>query len=286
MPRTPFTAPTAAGPLAGWVDGTGTEVLLLHGGPGMGGEYLDPVADELLGGPYRVALFQQRGLAPSTLDGPFTIEQALADVEAVLDALGWRRAVVVGHSWGGHLALHAAVGLSGRLDRVLAVDPLGGVGDGGAAEFDAELRRRVPDHLRARADELTARDVAGEAGAEEQLELLDILWPSYFADPTSAPPCPSMRIGVEASAGLWPDLEAHLPALEEALPGVTVPVGILAGAGSPMPPQTATVETARRIPGAWAALEPGAGHFPWVERPGCVRAALDRLCGAAGSAGH
>lgn len=279
MARTPFSAPTPAGPLSGWVEGEGTPVLLLHGGPGMGGEYLDPVAAELLGGPFRVASFQQRGLAPSTLAGPFTIAQALADVEAVLDALGWERTVVVGHSWGGHLALHAAVALPERLARVLAVDPLGAVGDGGAAAFDAELRRRVPAERRARADELTALDVAGAATAEEQLELLDILWPSYFADPAAAAPCPPMRIGVEASAGLWSDLVARLPALEASLPEVAVPVGILAGAGSPMPPDAAATQTARRIPGAWAALEPGAGHFPWVERPGCVLAALHRLCG-------
>jgi pimeloyl-ACP methyl ester carboxylesterase len=154
------------------------------------------------------------------------------------------------------------------------------VGDGGAAAFDAELRRRVPAGLRARAEELTALDRVGEATAADQLELLDILWPSYFADPRQAPPCPPMRIGVEASAGLWSDLEARLPELEASLGRVPVPVGILAGAGSPMPPDVATVETARRIPGAWAALEPGAGHFPWLERPGCVLAALDRLCGS------
>jgi pimeloyl-ACP methyl ester carboxylesterase len=26
-------------------------------------------------------------------------------------------------------------------------------------------------------------------------------------------------------------------------------------------------------------VQDGAGHFPWFERPGCVRAALDRLAG-------
>jgi pimeloyl-ACP methyl ester carboxylesterase len=39
---------------------------------------------------------------------------------------------------------------------------------------------------------------------------------------------------------------------------------------------TSTVE---RIPGAWADIVDGAGHFPWVEQPGCVRRSLDRLAG-------
>ena len=279
MDRSWFTAPTAHGTLAGWVAGEGAPVLLLHGGPGLGHEYLDSMADEVLTGPYRVALFQQRGLPPSTVEGPFTVERALADVEAVLDHLGWERAHVVGHSWGGHLALHVAASLPHRVIGVLAVDPLGGVGDGGAAAFGAELIRRVPPDLVGRAEELDALDARGTATLDEQLELLAILWPSYFATREAALPCPVLRIGQAASDGLWADLTLRLPELDDALGGIAVPVGVLSGRESPMPPEVAAVATARRIPGAWCVLEPGAGHFTWMERPGCVVAALDRLAG-------
>ncbi|HET6969309.1 MAG TPA: alpha/beta hydrolase, partial [Ornithinibacter sp.] len=203
MERTPFTAATDHGTLAGWVAGEGLPVLLLHGGPGLGHEYLDPMVEEVLRGPYRAAHFQQRGLSPSTLEGPFTVARAVADVEAVLDHLGWERALVVGHSWGGHLALHVAVALPHRVLGVLAVDPLGGVGDGGAAAFGAELLRRVPEHLVARARELDALDTSGAATVDEQVELLEILWPSYFATRRAAPPFPAVRLGQEASDGLW-----------------------------------------------------------------------------------
>lgn len=277
MDRTPFTTPVAGGAIGGWVAGAGSPVLLLHGGPGLGFEYLDSLADELLTGPYRVASFQQRGLAPSTLEGPFTVAQAVTDVEAVLDHLGWGRASVVGHSWGGHLALHLAASLTHRLTGVLAVDPLGAVGDGGSASFAAELQRRVAEDRRPRCDELMARDVAGDATMDEQLELLGILWPSYFATTRSTPPMPAVRIGEDASAGLWADLERRLPGLEQALGDVGVPVGVLAGRESPMPPEESAGATARRIPKAWVVLEADAGHFPWTERPGCVLAALDRL---------
>ena len=279
MERTPFTAPTALGAIAGWVAGEGVPVLVLHGGPGMGYEYLDPMADEVLAGPYRVAVFQQRGLSPSTLEGPFTIARAVADVEAVLDHLGWDRALVVGHSWGGHLALHVALALPHRLLGVLAVDPLGGVGDGGAAAFGAELLRRVPPDRVARARELDALDSSGSATVGQQVELLEILWPSYFATPEGAPPFPAVRLGQEASDGLWADLVEHLPTLDASLATIGLPVGVLSGAESPMPPHVAAVATADRIPGAWCVLEPDAGHFTWVERPGCVLSALDRLSG-------
>ena len=66
MTREPF----RAGALGGWVEGDGPPVLLLHGGPGLSFDYLDWLADEI-GPGYRVAAFQQRGLEPSTVDGPF-----------------------------------------------------------------------------------------------------------------------------------------------------------------------------------------------------------------------
>src|SRR3954449_1149550 len=100
--------------LAGWVQGDGAPVLLLHGGPGLSYEYVDGLAEDI-GAGYRIASFQQRGLAPSTTAGPFDLPTAVADVVAVLDALGWERAWVVGHSWGGHLLLHLAIGPGKRL---------------------------------------------------------------------------------------------------------------------------------------------------------------------------
>ncbi|MGZ6638787.1 MAG: alpha/beta fold hydrolase, partial [Solirubrobacteraceae bacterium] len=98
--REAFTVEVTGGTLGGWVVGDGVPVLLLHGGPGLSYEYLDGLGDEL-GTGFRVAAFQQRGLEPSTLKGPFTIPQAIDDVIAVLDGLGWPQAVLVGHSWGG-----------------------------------------------------------------------------------------------------------------------------------------------------------------------------------------
>ena len=84
MERAPFHAPTASGDLVGWMAGDGPSVLALHGGPGLSFTYLDPAVEEVAA-EFRVATFQQRGLAPSTVFGPFTIDQAVADVAAVLD---------------------------------------------------------------------------------------------------------------------------------------------------------------------------------------------------------
>ena len=262
--------------LAGWVQGEGDPVLLLHGGPGLAYGYLDSLADEL-GDGYRVAAYQQRGLAPSICEGPFDVATAVADVRAVLDALGWKRAWIVGHSWGGHLLLHVAVTAPDRLLGGLAVDLLGGVGDGGTAGFEAELVARTPEADAARAIELDERAMRGEGSEEDMRESLELVWPAYFASRDRVMPYIDPRASLEAYSGLWESLNAALPELEAALPSISVPIGIVAGGASPMPVEAAAAATARAIPGAWLDVQEGAGHFPWFERPGCVRAALDRL---------
>jgi pimeloyl-ACP methyl ester carboxylesterase len=274
--RDVFTVPVAGGALGGWAVGEGAPVLLLHGGPGLSYEYLDGLASEL-GSDYRVAAYQQRGLEPSTVEGPFTVAQAIADVLAVLDALVWARALIVGHSWGGHLALRFAAAHPERLLGALAVDPLGIVGDGGMAAFEAEMFARTPKEGRERARELDERAMAGRGTAEEGLEGLRIVWPAYFADPETAPAMPPIRMSVEAYSGIIGEVTAGAEEVATKLATSRVPYGVIAGAGSPMPWGQAARASADVAPQAFLTVVPAAGHFPWLEVPGSVRAALKRL---------
>ena len=276
MSRSEFEAPVRNGVLRGWVDGNGPPIVLLHGGPGMSFTYLDAIAEELVDS-YRVANYQQRGLEPSSLDGPFDVATHVEDIAGVLDALGWERATLVGNSWGGHLALHAAASLGNRLDGVLCIDPLGAVGDGGEKKFEATMFERTPADVREKATELDARAMAGEATAEDALESLRLVWPAYYADWTAAHEMPStMTLSTDAYAQTFASLHAELPGLTASLPSIRTKVGFVAGAASPMP-LSASTDTAAAIPGAWTEVIDDAGHFPWVEKPGCVRAAVDRL---------
>lgn len=261
--------------LAGWVHGDGVRVLLLHGGPGLSFDYLDGLAAELVDG-YSVAGYQQRGLSPSSEDGPFTVADHVSDVRLVLDALSWDRAVLVGHSWGGHLALHAAVALPDRVAAVLAVDTYGAVGDGGSQEFEAAVMARTPAEDLRRLAEIDAREEKGEATAEDAVEGLRLIWPAYFASREAAPPMPEVRLNGRCYVATMQSAESELPGLESALQGITAPVGFVRGAGSPMP-ATASTDAADRIEGAWVESLEGAGHFVWLDLPGSVRTALDRL---------
>lgn len=273
-----LSVPAESGTLAGWVAGEGPRVLMLHGGPGLSYEYLDEIWAEL-GSGYLVAAYQQRGLEPSTLEGPFTVVQAIADAVAVLDALNWSQALIVGHSWGGHLALRLAAAHPERVLGVLAIDPLGIAGDGGMAALEAEMGARTPKADRARGVELDERAMAGEGTPEEALESLRIFWPAYFADPENASPMPPVRMSVEAYSGVISEVTQGTDAVAAALTESEVPYVVIAGAGSPMPWGQAARATAELSPYGRLTVVPAAGHFPWFEVPGCVRDALERVRG-------
>ena len=263
------------GPLIGGRRAGSGPPVLLHRGPGLGFEYLRDLAEELAQ-ENDVGWYQQRGQEPSAVGVPYTVAADVEDARRVLDALGWEQAYVVGHSWGGHLALHVAEAMPERLLGVLAVDPLGSVGDGRWPEFDEEMFRRIPEEVRERARELDELSMAGKADDELALEGMRLVWPAYFADPEKAPPMPELRIASARSAEMLPSIQAELPALEAGLSSIRVPVGFVHGSRSPMP-LTASTDAAERIPGAWVEVVEGAGHFVWVEAPGGVCAALRRL---------
>jgi len=268
-------APVPGGGLIAWLTGEGQPVLILHGGPGLS-DYTAPLAAELEDG-FRVIRYQQRGLAPSTTAGPFGIDRHVADAIAVLDAAEAERVYVVGHSWGGHLALHLAVRHPGRVLGLVIADPLGAVPDGGLSEMDQNLTQRIAPELAARARELEERAASGEGTVEDALESLAIMWPGYFSAP-QAPPMPPLGLSLECYAETMASVQAHFEqhTLERSLPTLEVPAIFVLGAASPIPVKHG-IASAALIPGTQYKIEEDCGHFAWLERPGSVREALERI---------
>ena len=83
--------------------GTGYPVLLCSGGPGCC-DYLEPVA-AMLDDMAHVIRFEQRGCGRSQPAPPYDIESCLVDLESVRNHYGIDRWIIIGHSWGAHLAL-------------------------------------------------------------------------------------------------------------------------------------------------------------------------------------
>jgi pimeloyl-ACP methyl ester carboxylesterase len=272
----PFEVDVAGGVIVGSRAGTGPPVVLLHGGPGLS-DYLNSLEGELVSG-YTVYRYQQRGLAPSTTSGPFTVEVHADDALAVLRAVAPTGAIVVGHSWGGYLAMHLATTRSDLISGVVVVDPLGAVGDGGAADMARLTEERTSTEAMARVHELDERAEAGNGTAEDAIESLSLTWAARFSDPAKAPAMPPMAISLECNVETWESVQDHLTKQTVAglLPLVTIPTVFVLGADSPIPPEHG-LASAALIPGAKAEVHEGCGHFPWIERPNVVRNAVDSL---------
>jgi benzoate-CoA ligase family protein len=90
------------------VRGVGEPVLLIHGSH-IGRSFLPLVAQSALTCRYALIRYHRRGfLGSSPVQGPVSIADQAADARLLLEHLGARRAHVVGHSYGGPIALQLA----------------------------------------------------------------------------------------------------------------------------------------------------------------------------------
>ena len=275
MREEPFELPVAGGVLQGHRAGTGRPALLLHGGAAAP-DYLGPCA-ELLDGLFETFRYTQRGTPPSHAPPPYTIESHIADALAVLDLFDLERAWAIGHSWGGHLALHLLVSHPKRIEGVLCIDALGADASVFAA-FDAKLDEALTPEDRTRVREIEERRRAGDVTEADLVERFRLVWPVYFAQAPSEPP---ERVGLQASIETNRSLAEHFErrTLARKLSAVRAPVLFVHGQDDPVPPESST-GTAALIPGARVEMIAGCGHFPWLEQPEAFRAAVERLLSA------
>ena len=270
-----FTVERDGGAIGGWRSGSGPPALVLHGGPGLT-DVTDGLAAELEG--FETFRYQQRGLPPSTQAGPYSVEDHVSDALAVLDMAGAERAWIVGHSWGGHLAMHIAVAAPERVEALVLVDPLGAVPDGGEADLEAILGARLPADVGAHVAALDEKLMQGQGSEEDGQAMLAAVWPYYFANPDTAPAMPETRMNIEDYSSTWESVHAHFErgTLVHGLAKLECPTLFIACRESPIPPKWSEASAAL-VPGARVEIVEDCGHFPWLEQPGSIARAIAGL---------
>ncbi|MFN8205148.1 MAG: alpha/beta hydrolase [Solirubrobacteraceae bacterium] len=129
--------------------GMGTDVVLVHG-LGASHAFWYPKVAPALAHRHRVTVYDLRGHGRSGMPGSgYGAAAMVADLEALLDALDIRRARLVGHSWGGLIALELALRRPRRVTAVVVADSrLGpartGVGPGSLERLARAGARRPP----------------------------------------------------------------------------------------------------------------------------------------------
>jgi proline iminopeptidase len=265
--------------------GTGTPIVILSGGPGLNVDYMLPVAEFLPSG-YQSIAFEQRGTGRSRPQGfdpaSLTVHAVVEDLEALRVHLRQERLSLLGHSWGGMLAMAYAVAHPDRVERLILV------GSGGPT---LEFQQWFGDNIEARLrpEDIEARDywmAAAKSGVESgkvATEMLRAIAPGYFFD---------RKLGLAFASSFQdgqfhPDVNDRLFAemrssydLREGLKGLKRPVLIVQGHQDPIGDKTAE-EIHALIGGSSLVYIRRCGHFPWIEQPEVFRKAIAEFLPAA-----
>ncbi len=232
-------------------DPKGRPVVLLHAFP-MSSAMWEPQLDALKS--FRVLAPDLRGFGATPLVAPWFLEHAVDDLLETLDGLGVAKAVLVGLSMGGYVALRF-VEKHPALVRGLALCDT----------------RAEPDANENKVKRAAAVDFVRKNGVAPFVApfLADSLAPSTL---TGAPKTVAFLKGVAEKSS--PDaVMAALGALAAradmtgALSGIKVPTAVLVGSQDKITPLPLSEVLRTRIPGAELHLIPDAGHFSNAENP-------------------
>jgi 2-succinyl-6-hydroxy-2,4-cyclohexadiene-1-carboxylate synthase len=234
-------------------------VVLLHGFTNTGASW-DPVV-AALGERYNAIAPDIRGHGSSSAARPVSLDTVIGDIGAMVPDGGF---TLVGYSMGGRIALHAALALQDRVQRLVLIGASPGIAD--PAERAA---RRLAD------DEL--------AGKIEGLGL-EAFARRWAATPVLAGQPPAVAAAMHAdrlrstSAGLSAALRSlgtgALPSLWPQLGELSVPVSLVVGERDQRF-RAIAVSMAREIGDAEVIVVPGAGHAVHVEAPEAVAAIIE-----------
>jgi proline iminopeptidase len=266
------------------VVGRGDPLLLMHGGPSA--DLWTLGAFRRLADQRRLVFYDHRcnGRSVGAPVSSMTWENLTADADALREHLGYDRWAVLGHSFGGHVALEYALRYPERVSRLVLLDT------GADSRWARENAPRVVaergyDPAKV---ELVRRWFNGEFDRHEYLPIFWRIGGAY----SSGSPWPAMAR--ELARGGWrtrirpePFIFAGRRLLDgwsvsRRLGEISVPTLVMAGRDDFVFPPRCQQELAAGIPGSTLAIIDGAGHNPHDEKPAKVMRTLRTFLSDAG----
>lgn len=270
--------------------GSGRNVLVLHGGPGVPMRSVIP-ALAALESTYRFIYYDQRGCGQSTrpidrfsssnfyenmqvLEKKLGLSAQIADIERIRRILGEEKITLMGHSFGGFLAALCAAEFPDRVKALVLVEPASTlVLPNPNDDLFQNVRRLLPEESRTEY-EAYLKDYLAFGGifskSDADLVALNARFGKFYRTAAQARQfaVPPME---EASAGGWMVQAMYFSMgrrhdYREALKIVKAPVLVLHGALD-IQSEAASRAYADALPNAKFLVLKGAGHFPFVDAP-------------------
>jgi pimeloyl-ACP methyl ester carboxylesterase len=266
--------------------GTGTPVLLVHGQPGSAGDW-NPVVEVLARDRdrLRVLVVDRPGYGAATVPPRSMGDNAelLADL---LEDRGAAPAVVVGHSYGGGIALLMA---SRRPEVVAGLVLVSAVGPAGSVNgFDHVLA------LPALGDMLSAAGLFTVGRLLPKMRALSRRWGGPLAQRLQVT-LPDDRYGAALSGSglrMWRaflaeqrSLVAEIGDVSSAIARVSVPTAVVTGTWDVVVPPALAASLAAQVHGAELVTVAQVGHFSARDAPRAVAGAVERTVERAGRGG-
>lgn len=252
------------------VIGSGEPIIVVHGGPGLDHGYLQPGLD-LLAARNTLIYYDQRGTGRS--DAPLdtsaiNFDDFVDDIDALRQALGYERVILLAHSFGARIALHYATIYQENLRGLILMNP-SEPGSRFAEESAARQASRRTEEDAARLQELMTSEAYEARDPATISEIYRLAFRGTMRDPDRVDAL-SLDLSARTAANgqeigrllgetmgdpdWWPRLGA-----------IDTPTLVLHGRYD-IPPTEMSAALASTLPdGELVVLN--SGHFPYVEDP-------------------
>lgn len=266
------------------VFGSGKPLIVLHGGPGFSQDYLLPYMSALAQ-ERSVIFYDQRGCGRSTgavTAETISLQKYLEDLETIRKFFAARKIAVLGHSWGGYLAMEYAIAHPECIDKLILSNSIPSTSDG-LALFVNEWTRRMAPYGKELA-ELHQLPGYKESDPDVVERIHRLIFSTYVHNPEKALLL-NIRLSQNAAARGNRVYELlHQSVLAKpynhnfAINRLKIPTLIIHGDDDPIPASTAK-EIHENILGSQYILMEECGHFPYVEDPDFYFQAINAFLG-------
>jgi len=245
-----------------------TPLIVLHGGPGFTHYYLEPL--EKLADGKQVIFYDQLGCGKSDRpegDFSWTVEYFVKELETIIDSLNLKDFYILGHSWGGALAIEYFLKNPKSVKGMILASPLIS-----SSEWEGECKGLIKT-LSPKTQEILLGKNTQSTSPEEYTKATDEFYENFFCRIKPTPKIIKKSIeehGEETYTSMWGS-EDFKPTgtlknynISPRLSQVSIPVLFTCGKFDEATPLSVK-KWSNLIPNSRVAVFEKSGHFPHIE---------------------